>query len=44
MLTKYHQNGRLIKDFIRKCLAKKAEERMTAAQLLEHPWITTMVT
>ena len=34
LLTKYHQGGRLIKDFLRKCLAKKPEDRATAEELL----------
>ena len=43
LLTKYYQGGRLVKDFLRKCLAKNAEERATAEELLEHPWIKAMV-
>ena len=43
LLTKYHAGGRLIKDFIRKCLAKKPEDRASAEDLLNDPWIKTMV-
>ena len=41
--SEYYQNGEQIKDFLTKCLAKNPHDRMTAAELLEHPWIKTMV-
>ena len=42
-LGKYHQQGKFIKDFIKKCLTKKAQDRATAEELLQHPWIKIMV-
>ena len=42
LFSRYYQGGKLVKDFLSKCLSKKAENRPTAEELLEHPWITTM--
>ena len=32
-----------MKDFIKKCLTKNAQDRATAEELLQHPWIKIMV-
>ena len=41
--SKYHQQGKFVKDFIKKCLTKNAQDRATAEELLQHPWIKIMV-
>ena len=42
-LSRYYQNGALIKDFIAKCLDKNPDNRWSARALLQHAWIKTMV-
>ena len=37
--SKFKNNGEEIKDFISKCLAKNPEDRLSALELLEHPWL-----
>ena len=40
---RFYKDGELIKDFLKKCLDKKSENRWTANELLDHPWIQVMV-
>ena len=40
---RFYKDGKLVKDFIMKCLDKDPEKRLSANELLNHPWIKTMV-
>lgn len=42
-LGRYYNDGKLIKNFIGKCLDKNPENRLSAHDLLEHDWIKIMV-
>ena len=39
---KRYKSGAQAIDFLEKCLAKQPSKRCTAAQLLDHPWITSL--
>ena len=41
LFDKYHFSGRLVKDFILKCLNKNSSSRASAEELLNDPWIMT---
>ena len=42
LFTKFYNGGKLVKDFIRRCLEKNPDRRPTTSELLEHPWLTKM--
>lgn len=42
-LDRYYNNGELVKDFLNKCLCKDPAGRLSAFELMDHPWIKTMV-
>ena len=42
-LNHYYNGGAHVKDFILKCLERNPKNRWSAAQLLEHPWIKSLV-
>ena len=42
-LDRYYNNGTLVKQFIKKCLNRDPSARTTASDLLNDPWIKTMV-
>ena len=42
-LQKYHMKGQLVRSFLIECFATKPSARPSADELLEHPWIKTMV-
>lgn len=41
-LSVFYKEGRLVKDFLRKCLQKNPKIRPSAQELLQHDWITKM--
>ena len=43
LLDRYWKKGALIKDFLKCCLQKDPEKRMTAEQLMSHEWLKVMV-
>ena len=42
LFSKYYDGGKMVKDFICKCLEKNPAKRPTASELLQHPWIKSM--
>lgn len=42
-LSQYHDEGKHVKDFISRCLDRNANKRWSAAELLEHSWLTKLV-
>ena len=42
-LEKYHNEGELVKDFIKKCLTRDVKQRWSAEELLQHPWFKTLI-
>ena len=44
LFMKFNQGGKLVTDFLKRCLNKRPQERATAQELLNHPWIKANVT
>ena len=44
LFMKFNQGGKLVTDFLKRCLNKRPQERATAQELLSHPWIKANVT